>query len=501
MRLSAGIIISILTGLTPLLQAQDIESLRKEFDAFKKEQEKSMADYRRAQERSMDSLRAAANAAFARLLNEEWELRSTLRHPEAYSKPKPKDPPARDGTTIPAIPPKTSPDRNRTPDTNPTSVDPAPRNYASELEREFSSVLTLRKQRFFQQPVLLPEVNSYWPRPARPLSEKSISEYFTSCARQWKSRSLDLMELQRKSMRMNDWAFHLLVNQWAEMNFTDAAEQNLFIWYTLIQHGYDVRLFYDDGAVVLGYATDRMLYGVSYIEMEGRQYRLLRPGAQRFYTYPKQNQMATRILRLEDVSLVDLRSTQQTRRFKFSHQGQSYDIPLNYDGSRLDLYKTLPYTEFGFYITEQGHPLFRQHIRETLQPLVARFQQPIEKVRFLHSLVMYSLPYQTDQEQFGYEKFCLPEEILHYPYADCEDRAFLLSYLVRELIGLRTIALHYPGHLALAVEIPGAPEFMDRIRHGNRSYVYCDATYFGADIGRIPESYKNLFPVVHGAQP
>ena len=65
--------------------------------------------------------------------------------------------------------------------------------------------------------------------------------------------------------------------------------------------------------------------------------------------------------------------------------------------------------------------------------------------------VQHSFNYSTDQDQFGKEKYFFCEENFYYPKNDCEDRAILLSWLVRRLVGLDVVLLHYPNHLCTAV--------------------------------------------------
>lgn len=77
----------------------------------------------------------------------------------------------------------------------------------------------------------------------------------------------------------------------------------------------------------------------------------------------------------------------------------------------------------------------------------------------LLNFVQTAFEYRADGEQFGYERPFFPDETLFYPYSDCEDRAILYAVLVRELLGLDVVLLHYPNHLATAValgdDVPG----------------------------------------------
>lgn len=83
------------------------------------------------------------------------------------------------------------------------------------------------------------------------------------------------------------------------------------------------------------------------------------------------------------------------------------------------------------------------------------------------------------------------DETLFYPYSDCEDRAILYSILVRDLLDLDVVLLHYPGHLATAVcfgtELTG-----DHLTIGDRRYTVCDPTYIHADVGQAMPKFKKI---------
>jgi hypothetical protein len=57
------------------------------------------------------------------------------------------------------------------------------------------------------------------------------------------------------------------------------------------------------------------------------------------------------------------------------------------------------------------------------------------------------------------------------------------------LLGLRVVALHYPGHLATAVEFKSNVRG-EIISYQNRRYIVCDPTYIGADIGQAMPDFR-----------
>jgi hypothetical protein len=103
--------------------------------------------------------------------------------------------------------------------------------------------------------------------------------------------------------------------------------------------------------------------------------------------------------------------------------------------------------------------------------------------------VQTAFDYKTDGEQFGRERSLFCEESFYYPFCDCEDRAILFTTLVRDLLGLKTALLYYPGHLAAAVEF-NENVSGDYLTIEGRRYTVCDPTYIGASIGMTMPTMK-----------
>ena len=65
----------------------------------------------------------------------------------------------------------------------------------------------------------------------------------------------------------------------------------------------------------------------------------------------------------------------------------------------------------------------------------------------------------------------------------------VMSILVRDLLGLDMVLLHFPGHLATAVKFKSNVEgdFLDL---DDGRYIVCDPTYIGAPVGLAMPEYK-----------
>ena len=128
-------------------------------------------------------------------------------------------------------------------------------------------------------------------------------------------------------------------------------------------------------------------------------------------------------------------------------------MTLPYLTYRTTFDATIPQTELDYYFGQPLPASFKERLHKALDAKLQACGSEREQVRYLYALVCQSIPYKTDQDQFQYEKFCIPEEVLAYPFADCEDRTFLLNALLTELVGVETIGLNSPGHVAMAVRL------------------------------------------------
>ncbi len=130
----------------------------------------------------------------------------------------------------------------------------------------------------------------------------------------------------------------------------------------------------------------------------------------------------------------------------------------------------------------QLYPVLRESMKEMSQ---------LQSVNFLMKFVE-AFDYKLDSEMWGVtDRIFFPEETLHYPFRDCEDGAILLTRLVKDLTGLPTALVYYPGkHLSAAVAFEEAVEGAYFI-HNGKKYTECDPTYYYADAGMRMPSMKS----------
>ena len=453
--------------LTPL-RAQDFSSwLNREKEAFQ--------DYREKEDR-----------AFREYLREEWEEFNSFKGLRLYEEPKnPRQPVLNSSGS--------------------TST-------AHSAQRTWNTVNSPHGQanRFFDYslrglPSIMVEiygVSIRLPRPEVDLpllrggSPRDVSDYFSALSGLDLTLTEHALNRAAEDLNIGDWGYAELAYNFAcGAAGADADAAYPLTWYLLLKTGYDVRLASDgsSGGIYLLLPVTQQLYNMPYAAINGKVFYFIDFSLQdrqpvRFFTYPNGHPGATRSVQIDFSSQPELPETILTRTLSFNFREKQYNLDINYDNSLIEYYAHFPQTDFSTYLSGETSRSFLASVKTTIKPLL-RGMSGQETVNLLLRLVQTSFAYRTDQDQFSREKWMLPEETVYYPYSDCDDRALLFAWLVRELTGFEVVGIRWPGHMAAAVAIPGGS--------GGAAFTYkgglwtlCDPTYMGADAGMVMPDYS-----------
>ena len=308
---------------------------------------------------------------------------------------------------------------------------------------------------------------------------------------------------ERKAHNFSDWAYYqmllALTNKFYG-NHTNEATLALAFLYS--QSGYKMRMAHDGKTLYMIVASQYNMFGKSYFYVDGEWYYLLeniKDGDKLNICkakFPKESAMSLQMNARQDFaeSPVNERTITSLKNPDFSftlHSNKNYidffdTYPASYTGgnfmSRWAMYANTP-LEKG--ITEQLYPQMRAKLKgmtplEQVQQLLwwVEGKTDIKKTNPNQGCFLYAY----DDDVWGRDRAFFGEETFFYPYCDCEDRAILLSHLVRDLVGLDVVLVYYPGHLAMAVEFKENVQGAGYMLNG-RKFTVCDPTYIGADVG------------------
>lgn len=344
---------------------------------------------------------------------------------------------------------------------------------------------------FYYDPKLVVKLN-------RPFNEKNISGVWASMSKANYEGMLKQINAQRKPLTLNDWGYILLVNKIAvKLHPGNKNRQSIFTWYMMTKAGYKARIAFDSNYVYILMPSRQQLFEAPYFTFDKLRYYALsfdgvkqKPG--RIYTYNGHYPGASKRLDMSLNVALNTGRTVQSRFVDFNYQNKTYRIDVSYDSQTIKYLKTYPQMDISMYFNSEVNQATANPILNQLKPIVEGKTQ-LDAVNLILRFVQTAFKYKTDQQQFGIENYLFPEETLHYPYSDCEDRSIFFAWLIHNLLGLDVIGLDFPGHIAAAV---GFNEHVkgDFVKYNDKYYIVTDPTYVNAKAGMTMPAYKNKKP-------
>lgn len=323
------------------------------------------------------------------------------------------------------------------------------------------------------------------------MREKAVADaYEAMCKADYKPLFADCRQL-KKDLKLNDWGVFLFVRDVSNALCVDANASVVMQQFLLNELGYKSKMARraDRDQMLLFVATDCKMYGRPYFTKDGlNYYNLTSDETCQFYMCQEDSPKAKSSIDMQitNAPLLNSGMVNSVHKNGAGTVAVSVDVPK----SLMLFYKSMPQCDYSVYVNAKVNPAVADRLLSSLAPIVEG-KSETEAANLLINFVQTGFKYATDQEQFGYEKPFFVEELFYYPYCDCEDRAVLYSYLVRNLLKLDVVLLDYPNHIATAVcfneNVSG-----DFVTVEGKKYIVCDPTYIGASIGKAMPQFKRV---------
>ena len=308
----------------------------------------------------------------------------------------------------------------------------------------------------------------------------------------------------RSQYNLCDWAYLNVLEQLAEAFLgKQSSEVALLQAFLFNQSGYKVRLGRSKtNRLYVMVASQHQIYNMSYFNLKGDCFYPFNYKEDGLYIYdnafPKEQQMSLIVGR--EQLFMDTEVESRTLCSKGEYRVQ---VTLSFNKNLIDFYNTYPQssinndgtTKWTFYANTPLSEIVRKKLYPVLRTAISGKSER-DAANILINFVQTALIYGYDDEIWGGDRPFFADETLYYPYSDCEDRAILYSRLVRDLLHLETVLLYYPGHLAMAIcfnEKVGGKSFLIQ----GKTYTYCEPTCTGyAPIGWCPKDLETIPPKV-----
>ncbi|MEO7310517.1 MAG: hypothetical protein ABIX01_08975 [Chitinophagaceae bacterium] len=367
---------------------------------------------------------------------------------------------------------------------------------------------------FFDDSIFLKSNSSIHELYAGSLSPEGIETFYQKLKSGSLQRVVQQLTQYKADHQLEDWIYYQLVRKTANSLCPKASDYNsytLYKWVLLSQSGYDavVRII-DNNRLLLYVQSNENVYNIPYQVSNGKQYVCLN-----FHDFDKidlENEKAysnnisipgaTKIFSYKITHLPDAIASQYTQKdLKFDYKSKSYDLKIKVNTQVKDLFINYPVVDYENYF---NIPLSK----ETYASLIPDLKQALVKmsqkngIDYLMHFTRYAFSFEKDIDNFGKEKRLSPEETLFYQYSDCEDRAGLFFYLVKEIYNLPMITLVYPEHVTIAVKLDN-PKGKTILYRGEQ-YTVCEPTPQTDDlkVGQLPPSLrKSAYDIGYAYKP
>lgn len=277
---------------------------------------------------------------------------------------------------------------------------------------------------------------------------------------------------------------------WAEGN---EAAKSIMMQYLMTNMGYDVRLAVSEDKVILLLPFEQEIYGMSYIPIAEKNY----------YIYPSISISSLFTANIPKSEKGDRLNMVQTQAVALPRDNKTYTVEyedLHISGDLnlniIRMQQEFPLMDVPCYAASIHDDTLRLNIINQLKEQLKDLAEEEAANALLH-FVENGFAYKTDRDQFGegVEKPFFFEEILYHPYCDCEDRSIFYSYLVKQVLGLDVVLVHFPGHACTAVAFNNPPSRRTvTYTYKGRRYYICDPTYIIADVGMCMPSFVDITP-------
>lgn len=514
----------ILTLIGAVALATTLCAQSRSFEDFQAQQNARFNQFKQDKQAEFDAFRKKQNERYAEFMQKSWERFNA--HPAVtpkeeepvppvvYQEPAPVPTPAPkpDVTPTPAPAPQPAPKAEPTPSPAPQpapEVEPKPIVVKDE-------VIQVPKPQPAPEPIAPVEPKKELPHKLYAISfygtlvsvgfptndvfklegvsEKQLSKAWNQLSSEKYDVTLNNVLAVRNNLSLCDWGYVEMLQAISEKRYGKTNEAVFMQAFLLSQSGYKIRLAMDEQKLYLLIASQYSILSMSYFMIDGTKFYALNCKSKQLNicnaSFDKEKSLSLQ-LRKEQKLNAQLTSPRKLS----SKYGVTVNVSVN--KNTVDFFNNYPSAYINNDVTTRwavyaNTPLDKS-IQNALYPVLKKSISGLSErdaVNKILNFVQTAFVYEYDDKVWGGDRAFFAVETLHYPYADCEDRAILFSRLIRDIMGLDVVLLYYPGHLASAVaftqEVKG-----DYLSYKNRKYIVCDPTYIGAPVGLTMPGMNN----------
>ncbi len=475
----------IIIVLTAFVSTAAAQTPQEEYDAWKKQARESYSRYRKQTFDDYQAFRKKANEEYAEFVKTAW---AAIGRKPAVEPPEEPKPPQQPVAPDERPEPQPIPHEDVAPMPAPQPVPEVPIPVAPPTDNTVSvdyygTEITIHTNKDIDISI-------------EELSGEVLSAAWTALSDGRCDAMLADCLSAKKTLGIGDWGCITLLEKVAKcVTKGNSSNEAVFLQqWLLTQSGYKSRLAMTRRGVLQIYMPfDVLVFNMPYIEIDEEPYFIISKNSReddeiKVLTagFPEEHLTSLRVAGSPKLTYKACR-----RKTLRSKKYPSVTLQTEVNSNLIAYYNDYPKVSGSWDL--YANASLSGEVKRSIYPKLRKMlegKNERQKADILLNWVQTAFEYKTDEDQFGSERSLFADESLYYPYCDCEDRSILYSILIRDLVGLDVVLLHFPGHLATAVRFKTNVDG-DYLELEDGRYIVCDPTYINASVGMaMPDCKK-----------
>jgi len=332
------------------------------------------------------------------------------------------------------------------------------------------------------------------------LSDQTIQAFYDKVSENHFQQVVDALISYKQQYKLDDWLYYQLIRRTAQSISPKANNYHrytLYKWFFLCKSGYDAIVTIKSDRILFYVQSDELIYNIPYREKNGKQYVCLNYHDYGYIDFTNNtfdevkisvpeatNPFSYRVTKLPNFNAQDY----QEKDIQFTYNENEYHFKVKVNPQVKTIFANYPVVDYSTYFNIPLSAATYGTLIPSLKEKIKRLRVK-EGVDYLMHFTRYAFLFKPDEEVFGQEKRLSPEQTLLYDNSDCEDRAGLFFYLVKEIYNLPMIVVEYPKHVTIAVKFKKA--YGKTITYNGTKYSICEPSSQREDL-RIGETLPSL---------
>ena len=345
------------------------------------------------------------------------------------------------------------------------------------------------------------------------VDKEDIQQFTNDLDKQELNTLVAALQTYREEEQLSDWLYYQLirrVSQAISPKKENYHRYTLYKWLLMNKSGYDARIAIGNSQIIFYIRNQEDIRDIPFFTIDNKQYTCLNvhdygrlfqnegayvpvkiyfPESNREFSYK-----ITAMPELKPEAYFD-------KKIDFQHNNKVYKFNIKVNEELQDIFKNYPGVDFESYFNIPLTEVTYQSLIPVLKDNVKNLSKE-KGVEYLMRFTRYAFLYEDDEFNFGKEVRLSPGQTLLHEYSDCDDRAALFFYLVKEIYNLPMVAILFPTHITMGVELE--QPVGKSIPYQGKYYTICEPTPQEISLGLGELAEKNLkenYEIVYHYQP